>query len=111
MESHPSRPFESVAADLFCVEGKDFLVIVDKYSGWPVITPFRQRGVTSAHVVRAVKGMMMEKGIPVKFHSDGGPQFASREFSQFCEDWGITHVRSSPTTIRRMAQQKLLSRP
>ena len=78
VESHPSRPFESVAADLFCVEGKDFLVIVDKYSGWPVITPFRQHGVTSAHVIRAVKGMMMEKGIPVKFHSDGGPQFASR---------------------------------
>ena len=99
----------------FCVEGKDFLAIVVKYSGWPVITPFRQRGVTSAHVIRAVKGMMMEKGIPVKFHSDGGPQFASREFSRFCESWGITHVRSSPPppppTITRMAQQKLLSRP
>ena len=67
VESHPSRPFESVAADLFCVEEKDFLAIVDKYSGWPVITPFRQHGVTLAHVIRAVNGMMMEKGIPVKF--------------------------------------------
>ena len=40
VESHPSRPFESVAANLSCVEGKDFLVIVDKCSGWPVITHF-----------------------------------------------------------------------
>ena len=38
----------------------------------------------------------MEKGSPVKFHSDGGPQFASGEFSQFWEDRGLTHVRSSP---------------
>ena len=78
----------------FCVEGKDFLVIMDKYSAWPVITLFQQHGVTSAHVIRAVKSMMMEKGVPV--HSDECPQFASGEFSQFCEDCGITHVRSSP---------------
>ena len=28
-ERHPTCPFESVAADLFCAEGKYFLVIVD----------------------------------------------------------------------------------
>ena len=40
--------------------------------------------------------MVMEKGIPVQFHSDGGPRFTPREFSQFCEEWGLTHVRSNP---------------
>ena len=28
--------------------------------------------------------------------SDGGPQFTSQEFNFFVEDWGITHVTSSP---------------
>ena len=28
--------------------------------------------------------------------SDGGPQFASNEFSNFPSSWGITHVISSP---------------
>ena len=67
--------------------GQGFIVIVDKYSEWPVVTPFRQHSVNSVHVIRAVKGMMMEKGIPMQFHSYGGPQFVSRKFSKFCEDW------------------------
>ena len=69
---------------------------MDKYSGWQFVTPSLQLGVASAHVIRAVKGMMMEKGTHVQFHSDGGPQFTSREFSQLCEDLGVTHVRNSP---------------
>ena len=40
--------------------------------------------------------MRMEKGIPIQFHSDGGAPFASRDFSHFREDWGITYLRSSP---------------
>ena len=69
---------------------------MDKYLGWQVVTPSRQLGVTSAHVIQAVKGMMMEKGTHNQFHSDIGPQFTSREFSQLCEDSCVTHVRSSP---------------
>ena len=94
-EPSPSRPFESIAADLFDLEGKTFLVIADKLSGWPVVTPFRQKA-TSSHVIRAVKDMMMEKGIATRFSSDGGPQFSSQEFANFCQEWGIQHVMSSP---------------
>ena len=28
--------------------------------------------------------------------SDGGPQFTSKEFNSFVEDWGVTYVTSSP---------------
>ncbi|KAI8438614.1 hypothetical protein MSG28_011052 [Choristoneura fumiferana] len=35
-------------------------------------------------------------GIPETVMSDGGPQFTSREFSQFAKKWGFNHVRSSP---------------
>ena len=35
-------------------------------------------------------------GIPEKLSSDGGPKFSSRAFREFCEDWGIEHVLSSP---------------
>ena len=35
-------------------------------------------------------------GIPRMIVSDGGPQFKSQESNSFVEDWGITHVTSSP---------------
>ena len=28
--------------------------------------------------------------------TDGGPQFSSRKFAEFCERWGIDHISSSP---------------
>ena len=39
---------------------------------------------------------MTDKGIPTILTTDGGPQFASQAFSDFCRQWGIHHVLSSP---------------
>ena len=45
----PSRPFESVSAD-FSVAGESFLVITDRFSGWPVIAPCGT-DITASHTV------------------------------------------------------------
>ena len=37
---------------------------------------------------------------------DGGPQFTSREFNSFMEDWGINHVTSSPMHQRANGKAK-----
>ena len=34
--------------------------------------------------------------IPTILKTDGGPQFASQAFSDFCQQWGIHHILSSP---------------
>ena len=97
-DERPSRPFESVASDLFffChVAGKTFLVLVDRYSGWPIVSDCG-RSATLTVVIRLMKDAFIDKGVPVKLITDGGPQFSSREFKQFCGGWGITHVQSSP---------------
>ena len=39
---------------------------------------------------------MTDKGIPTILKTDGGPQFASQALSDFCRQWGIHHVLSSP---------------
>jgi len=38
----PTRPAEAIAADLFNLNGKEYLVITDKYSGWPEIYSFNR---------------------------------------------------------------------
>ena len=35
-------------------------------------------------------------GVPTKFRSDGGPQFASKDLADFMTRWGVQHFLSSP---------------
>ena len=91
----PSRPFENTAADLFHYSGRTFLVYTDRYSGWPAVST-TGRTATSSDIIYLLKEWMTDKGIPTILKTDGGPQFASQAFSDFCRQWGIHHVLSSP---------------
>ena len=90
-----SRPSENTAADLFHYSGRTFLVYTDRYSGWPAVGT-TGRTATSSDVIYLLKEWMTDKGIPTILKTDGGPQFASQAFSDFCRQWGIHHVLSSP---------------
>ncbi|QQP40023.1 Uncharacterized protein FKW44_013922, partial [Caligus rogercresseyi] len=85
-----SRPFESVSADLFEYRGRHFLVIVDRYSGWPIVH-HHDKVPKAAQVIKVFKTIIRNHGIPNKIRSDGGRQFASWEF----QDYDIVSVASS----------------
>ncbi len=91
----PSRPGETIAADLFNCDGKEYLVITDKFSGWPEVWDFI-RGVSSTDVQKAFMKWFMTMGVPNRLTSDHGPQFVSSDFAQFCQEWGIKHDLASP---------------
>ena len=94
-DDKPTRPFESVSADFFQVAGKEFLVIADRLSGWPVVFPCTHNA-TSYTLCRAVCRYFRCVGVPVRLRSDGGPQFASADFQDCMARWGVTHIMSSP---------------
>ena len=94
-DDHPTRPFESVSADFFNVAGKSFLVIVDRFSGWPVVVSCGS-DTTSSATIRHFRRLFRDLGVPVRLRTDGGPQFASREFADFLERWGVRHNMSTP---------------
>ena len=77
-ESPPSRAFEDVSADFFNYKGRDYLVYVDRLSGWPAVIHFPKGTTTSRHTIHACARLFVDLSIPVRFRSDGGPQFASR---------------------------------
>lgn len=91
----PTRPFESVSADLFACRGHHFLVYADRYSGYPMVKEW-MNDPTAKQVIEALSKMMQIMGFPCRFRSDGGPQFKAAEFQNFLRKRGIVWRPSSP---------------
>lgn len=90
----PERPWDKVGIDLFSIKDKTYMVTVCYYSNF--IELDRLYSTTSDSVIRKIKTHCARYGIVSTIISDNGPQFASKEFQKFCQEWGITHKTSSP---------------
>ena len=87
-----SRSFEAVSVDLGNQHGAYYLVLIDRYSGWPMVKPLKK--LNTAEVTSILEDWFLEHGKPVDLRSDGGPQFR-QEFDQWCEAQKINHQLSS----------------
>ena len=97
MRSHdiPTRPWSKISADLFQLDGSNYLVMVDHYSD--VFELDLLSGNTSANtVIRAMKRQFARHGIPDECITDNGPQFESHEYSRFAQEYGFIVRKSSP---------------
>lgn len=90
----PDRPWEKVASDLFTLNGKDYLVVVDYYSQFIELRSMTT--TTSNAVITQMKEIFSRHGTPCELVSDNGPQYASREFQSFASEWDFVHTTSSP---------------
>ena len=90
----PSRPWEKIAADIFTLDGKDYLVTIDYYSNfWEVDRLPNTKAITT---ILKLKSHFARYGIPDQVISDNGPQFSSKEFADFARAWDFEHLTSSP---------------
>ena len=96
MLSHeiPSRPRLKINVDLFTLDGRQYLVIVDHYGDYFELELLRN--VAASSVIRAMKRNFARYGIPDTCISDNGPQFDCHEFTRFARDYGFALVKSSP---------------
>ena len=85
LKSHqtPCRPWQYVAADLFEVEGKSFLVTSDYFHDFFELDHLRS--TTSVSVIRKLKALV----------TDNGPQCFSSDFLKFASEWDFDHCISS----------------
>ncbi|CAB4045862.1 Transposon Tf2-6 poly, partial [Paramuricea clavata] len=82
-----------VCTDLFELDGRHYLIMIDSYSGFPFAK--RLSGLTTKSIVKALNAWFMDWGNPKFIRSDGGPQFRT-EFETYCISNDITHETSSP---------------
>ncbi|KAG0726713.1 hypothetical protein GWK47_035976 [Chionoecetes opilio] len=87
----PLYPFQCICADYFQYQGRSYLIIVDRYSNWPIIE------ATSGHegLINCLRHTFVTFGIPDELASDGGPEFTAASTKAFLQNWSVHHRLSS----------------
>ena len=91
----PDFPFQQVASDYFQLGGRTYLVIVDRYSGWPVVAYCGNSTGNSGMLTNKLREYFSTFGIPEEIATDGGLPYTSYETQQFFKDYGVRHRLSS----------------
>ena len=89
-----SLTWTRLGTDLFELDRKTYLVVVDYTSRWFEVRQLHS--VTASAVIRVLCELFVTHGVPDTVISDNGPQYANQEFKEFARDWGFVHVTSSP---------------
>ena len=90
----PDLPWQKVASDLFVWKGVYYLLVIDYFSRYVEIA--KLNGESSTIVIKHLKSIFARHGIPQEMITDNGPQYSSREFGKFAENYGFKHTTSSP---------------
>ena len=88
----PAYQFQAICSDFFSCKGVHYVVVVDRYSNWPIIANASAGG---AGLVNILRQMFATYGTPEELASDGGPEYTSTDTRQFLRTWGVNHRLSS----------------
>ena len=88
----PVYPFQCICGDYFKYKGCNYMVVVDRYSGWPIV---QQSPDGSSGLVKCLREIFVTYGIADELSSDGGPEFTAEETQQLLSNWGVHHRLSS----------------
>lgn len=90
----PDLPWQKVATDLFELDGKHFIVVVDYYSRYVELVQLRHQ--TADDVINALKAIFARHGVPMVCVSDNGPCYSASAFQSFATSYGFVHQTASP---------------
>ena len=89
----PDYSWQVVGTDLFELNSKHYLLIVDYFSQYP--ESIQLSSTTLLSTIAALKSVFSRHGIPEEVRSDNGPQYSSQEFAAFSKAYNFKHVTSS----------------
>ena len=88
----PVYPFQAVVADYFTHMGHHYLVMVDRYSNWPIV---EETANGSNGLIRSLRRVFVTFGIAEELSSDGGTEFTASQTKVFLKAWRVNHRFSS----------------
>ena len=88
----PDYPFQKICSDYFTHNNHDYVVIVDRYSQWPMV--FRSENGADG-LVKKLREVFVTFGVPEEITTDGGPQFTAGKTQEFLRSWAVHHRLTS----------------
>ena len=92
LPSEAVQPMTMVGVDLMSCANQQWLILVDRYSGYPWAMPLRS--TTTKTITNNLTAWFQAHGWPERIRTDGGPQFRG-DFQNFCKEHSIIHELSS----------------
>ena len=83
----PQTKWEQLGLGIFSLKNTHYLLAVDYFSWFPIVR--KLQSLHSVSVIKHLKEIFMEIGVPRCIVSDGGTQFTSQEFKDFMRMWDI----------------------
>ena len=81
-----------ISLDLFYAKGSDYLIMADRYWGWPCVAKLTKTNTNS--IINILLKWYSDFGFPLNIRTDGGPQFRT-EFTNFCRQNSGNHQLAS----------------
>ena len=92
-DRQPNEPMlknrEEIKEPMYCVgmdhcvyERQNYLVMVDEFSSFPLIT--KVRSTDTADLIKHAEAWFLDLGFPKIIKSDGGPAFTSKAWDDYC---------------------------
>ena len=91
----PEYPFQMVVGDYFSLQGYNYLVLGDRFSGWLSIYGAGTGEFDGKTLEKILREHFMTFNIPEEFATDGGPQMMSNVVQNCLLRWGVKHRLSS----------------
>ena len=89
-----TRPWEKLGTDIYELNGRHYLLVVDYYSKFPITRLLND--ITAATVCDHFSSIFSEHGRPDTILADFGSQYISEKFRTKCKNSNITLLFSSP---------------
>ena len=75
-----------------CIRDSHYLVIVDRYSNWPIV---EETANGSNGLIRSLRRTFVTYGIAEELTNDGGPEFTASQTESFLKAWKVNQRFSS----------------